>query len=212
MQICTKPNNCPTELRFFFKKLRSRTSTTLKGLGLTMLDISRSHQLITRAVSSLKGEIFQSTISCPKWMNPNKKGKKLPIIGQQYGLKLGVRVKYKTLEPNEYFDVTSFVNHPWIFRDSETQTKLVVRSQEVYDCPEPVYVKLREGMLRPTRSLVTITLPVYSLQECAMQAIQRALHTPEDAYKLEIPVALQKELHHRCSLTLRIRKPLTVTK
>ena len=76
---------------------------------------------------------------------------------------------------------------------------------------QPVFVKLREGMVRPTRSLVTITLPVYSLQECAMQAIQRTLHKPDDAYKLEIPVGLQKELHHRCGLTARIRRPTTVT-
>jgi len=112
----------------------------------------------------------------------------------------GVRVKYKTLEPTEHFDVTSFVNHPWIFRDAETHTKLVVssNSREVFDCPEPVYVKLKEGLVKPTRSIVTITLPLFPLREIALQSIQRTISNPADIYKLEMPASLQKELHHRC--------------
>lgn len=42
----------------------------------------------------------------------------------------------QTLEPNDHFDVTSFVSHPWIFRDAETHMKLNCGSREVFDCPE----------------------------------------------------------------------------
>jgi len=117
----------------------------------------------------------------------------------------GVRVKYRTLEPKDYFDVTSFVTHPWIFLDSETHNKLVVSSKEVFDIPEPVYVRGKEGAPQPTRAYVKITLPVYSLKECSLQMIQKCLKNPKDAFELEIPTLLQRDLHQRCCLTFGTR-------
>jgi len=117
----------------------------------------------------------------------------------------GVRVKYKTLEPTEYFDVTSFVNHPWIFRDAETHTKLVVSSQEVYDVPEPVYLRLQNGRVQATRAIVAITLPVYSLHECALQAVQKMIREPADVESLEIPFTLKKELLERCNFSCKMQ-------
>jgi von Hippel-Lindau disease tumor supressor len=32
----------------------------------------------------------------------------------------GERVRYKTLQPNQFVDVNTFVGHPWIFRDADT--------------------------------------------------------------------------------------------
>jgi len=117
----------------------------------------------------------------------------------------GVRVKYKTLDPAEYFDVTSFVSHPWVFLDAETHTKLVVSSKEIFDCPAPNFVRLGEGIIRPTRAHVTISLPIYSLHECALQTVQRCLRNPRDAYRLEVPAPIQKELFQRCSLSWGMR-------
>jgi len=119
----------------------------------------------------------------------------------------GVRVKYKTLEPREEFDVTSFVTHPWIFLDSETHTKLIVKSKEYFDCPVPTEVRLREGQIVSLRLYVAITLPVYSLKECALQCIQKCLNHPKAAYQLEIPSALQDDLFQRCNLTFNVSKP-----
>jgi len=115
----------------------------------------------------------------------------------------GVRVKYKTLEPTEEFDVTSFVTHPWVFLDAETHTKLMVNSQEYFNCPETgVRFKGGENLRpHPFRLYVTITLPVYSLMECALQCVQRNLNHPRAAYQLEIPSALQTELFQRCNLS-----------
>jgi len=116
----------------------------------------------------------------------------------------GVRVKYKTLQPTEYFDVTSFVNHPWIFRDAETHTKLVVSSQEVFDVPEPVYLRLQNGRVQATRAIVAITLPLYSLHECALQAVQKLIREPSHVESLEIPYSLKKELLERCNFNYRL--------
>jgi len=108
----------------------------------------------------------------------------------------GIKVKYKTLQPMEYFDVSSFVSHPWIFRDADNHTKLVCGSSEVYDCPQPVYVKLRDGV-RATRQVVHISLPLYSLRDCALRTVQKHMRKADDAYALAIPVHLQKELFER---------------
>jgi hypothetical protein len=124
--------------------------------------------------------------------------------------------------------VTSFVNHPWIFRDAETHTKLVCGSREVFDCPEvklkkmsnftslgikmtliwyfnfffiqPKYIKIKDGAIKATRVVVGITVPLYSLRECAMQAIQRLIRSPEDVLALEIPSVLRQELQSLCSV------------
>ena len=100
--------------------------------------------------------------------------------------------------------MTTFVSHPWIFLDSHTHARLVTNSialEEVWDCPPPKLVRLRGGEIRPTRAHVNITLPVYSLKECAMQAVQRCLREPRDAYELlGLPVGLQRDLFKRCSL------------
>ncbi|OXA58667.1 von Hippel-Lindau disease tumor suppressor [Folsomia candida] len=123
----------------------------------------------------------------------NTTERKVDVIWINYD---GVRVKYKTLQPKEFFDVTSFVSHPWIFRDSDNHTKLICSSREIFDCPEPVYVKVNDGV-RATRKLVNISLPLYSLHDCAMQAIQKMMKDPDDVYALEIPSSLQKELYDR---------------
>lgn len=50
----------------------------------------------------------------------------------------GVRVKYKTLQPNEFFDVNTYVAHPWMFQDAVTRERLNANSRHVYE-PGPWY-------------------------------------------------------------------------
>jgi len=108
----------------------------------------------------------------------------------------GVKVKYKTLLPMEYFDVTSFVSHPWIFRDADNKMKLVCGKREIFDCPQPTYVKLKDGV-RATRQVVNITLPLYSLRDYALRTVQKHIRQADDAYALAIPAHLQRELFER---------------
>lgn len=50
----------------------------------------------------------------------------------------GGRVKYKTLEPKQFFDVNTYVKHPWLFQDALTHEPLVVKSKPVFQ-PGPWY-------------------------------------------------------------------------
>lgn len=100
----------------------------------------------------------------------------------------GIRVKYTSLDPAEMYDVDTFVNHPWIFRDSLTHDRLAVLHREVFLPPGPS----RTDGEQPRR-LVPITLPVYSLKENCFQELRKCITLPEAICKTEIPTALQQE-------------------
>ncbi|XP_066267785.1 von Hippel-Lindau disease tumor suppressor-like [Branchiostoma lanceolatum] len=100
----------------------------------------------------------------------------------------GKRVTYTTdLRPGEFFDVNTFVGHPWIFRDSLARDKLTVRCKEVY-FPTPW-----NGDWPPQRTTINIGIPVYTLRERCLQVIRQLV--PRSQYDLlEIPKTLKFEL------------------
>ena len=82
----------------------------------------------------------------------NHTTRRVDIIWINY---VGQCVKYKTVEPRMHFDVTTFVGHPWVFRDSDTGDKLVVQLKSIYNPPS---LEVEEGA-QPRRKVVFITLP-----------------------------------------------------
>lgn len=136
----------------------------------------------------------------------NNTDRKVDIIWINYE---GHHIKYKTLLPGSFYDVNTFSTHPWLFIDSETQDKLVVKSKEVFS-PEPWYVqfshlKREEIPRRLERTHVYITIPLYSLRQRSLQVVRNNLSQPEDAFKLELPSSLQKELANMVRESTRTR-------
>ncbi|XP_071097627.1 von Hippel-Lindau disease tumor suppressor-like [Haliotis cracherodii] len=116
----------------------------------------------------------------------NNTRRRVDIIWLNYE---GARIKYRTLLPQQFVDVNTFVGHPWVFRDSESGDRLVVQLKEIY---EPIGWTQHDGW-PPCRKVVHISIPVYSLKERCMQVVRKFV--PRDQIcQLEVPTTLKVAL------------------
>ncbi|XP_078049917.1 von Hippel-Lindau disease tumor suppressor-like [Augochlora pura] len=99
----------------------------------------------------------------------------------------GWAIRYGTLWRYDHLDVNTFVTHPWIFADKYSGDRFVVNHKEVYF---PTANRPDRG----NRTVVTITIPIYRLQDVALRVIAPLLKHTHQAYKLDIPKVLQYEV------------------
>ncbi|XP_026858049.1 von Hippel-Lindau-like protein [Electrophorus electricus] len=106
----------------------------------------------------------------------------------------GAPVSYGDIRPGQTLKMNTFLTHPWIFRASDG-SKLLANFGEVYFPAAALYGDDGNPLFRT----VTITAPVYSLQEYCSKLI-RKLVRKEDIDKLEIPEFLRKDIRRTPNL------------
>lgn len=123
----------------------------------------------------------------------------------------GNPIPYKILEPNEGYDVTTYVSHPWIFIDSLTGDRLMANNKFVFYPERWTETKKRlpqeHSHLTQIRILIDIMLPLYSLRDLSLQAVRDSVETKETISQLEVPVSIKTDLlrlfEKKVSTTLR---------
>ncbi|CAC5367333.1 VHL [Mytilus coruscus] len=132
----------------------------------------------------------KSSMVCSFLRFVNKTSYNVDIVWINYE---GHRARYRTLRPNEFVDVNTYVGHPWIFIDSDTGNRMVVQMKEVF---EPTEGWKPEDNVQPQRKVYNITIPLYPLKERCLQYLSQIVKQ-ENIEELDLPRNILTDLEDK---------------
>lgn len=127
----------------------------------------------------------------------NKTSRDIDIIWIDYN---GDEVQYNTLPPNKCYQMSTFLTHPWIFRDHKRRDKLLSfykniesinnnnKSRVIFD---NVFISMSTEP-----QIVFISNGLYTLKERCLQALFDTIPDTKDWHLLEIPKSLVNDYHN----------------
>ncbi|XP_028038842.1 von Hippel-Lindau-like protein [Bombyx mandarina] len=111
----------------------------------------------------------------------------------------GRKQHYINLDPTDFFDINTFVTHPWEFSDAATTDVFVINNKEIFR-PPPIVGQVL------FRTNWNITVPVRQLRRVAMLCVAVRLRNVEAVDALGLPRVLAQELRE---MVAKIRRELT---
>lgn len=94
---------------------------------------------------------------------------------------------YVRLEPNSFYDIVTYVTHPWHFSDAATNERYVINSKLVYRPPPNL------GGVR-MRTNWNINVNVRTLRATVLLTLATLLKDPASVSTLGLPQSLSEEL------------------
>lgn len=111
----------------------------------------------------------------------------------------GRRRFYERMEAGAFYDINSYLTHPWEFTDSSTRERYVINNRFVFRAPDHV----GDMMYRTNWN---ITVAVRSLRDTTMLTLASLLPNPDAASQLDLPMVLTRELKELVS-RLHVQPP-----
>lgn len=109
----------------------------------------------------------------------------------------GQFVKFKLLERGQFVDINTYKTHPWFAVDSVTNDSMLLNKEFTYFPKTPMELLRARPINRhqiPLRTLVNITLPLYSLLYRCLLEVRDRLRSEDDVESLEITKRLKEDL------------------
>lgn len=99
----------------------------------------------------------------------------------------GRRRRYVRLEPQKFFDINTFLTHPWEFTDRDTKEQFVINNKTIFRPPTSI-ADMR------FRTNWNITIPVRTLRYSAMLIIALLLPDQRAASQLNLPQIIVSDI------------------
>lgn len=112
----------------------------------------------------------------------------------------GARRHYVRLDSGTYFDINSFITHPWEFTDVATKESYVINNKTIYRPPTNI-----GGMMYRTNW--NITIAVRSLRHTVLLTLAVKIDDPNAVNALGLPRVLAEELQKLITLFHRPKTP-----
>lgn len=99
----------------------------------------------------------------------------------------GIRKHYVRLQSGTYYDINTYITHPWEFTDVTTKERYVINNQHIYRPPKSI-----GGMMYRTNWNITVS--VRSLRRTALLYLALRLSDSCEVEALGLPRVLAEEL------------------
>lgn len=140
----------------------------------------KGQQVVVKSLQSLSRAYLRFT---------NKTSRPIDVWWRDFH---GAKRHYVRLEAGTFYDINSFITHPWEFTDVATKERYVINNKHIFRPPANI-----GGMMYRTNW--NITVGVRSLRQTALLKLAVHINHPQKVDSLGLPKVLSEELKNLVS-------------